>query len=149
MPKQGFKHSGKCFILFIVTFVLAFKIYAGECASTTGVYSDMCYSERSGDIGGMEIFVVKSSGEYYVLFQNAQGTVEKPVLVKAKVENCIIEFELPENGLLISGKFKGVIDKNGIKGRFEGYGKTSSYSNVILKRQTSFWQKHDGKENCK
>jgi hypothetical protein len=101
----------------------------------TGIYTDMHVSEVTGDIGGTEIFILRSNLGYHVLIQLAEGVPGTPVLVQAEVSGLNIEFELPSDSRLSGlGHFKGALAADTLRGRF------SNSFEVSLPRGSSFWQ---------
>jgi hypothetical protein len=106
----------------------------------TGVYSDMRFAQDSGDILGIEIFVMFSRSGYWVVFQDAEGSPSEPIVVKAKISNDEISFSLPHrNGY--SGNFKGHIKGRFLVGQFEmGQLSDSHSAKFKLKRKNSYWQ---------
>jgi hypothetical protein len=101
----------------------------------TGLYSNMRHSPESGDVGGMEVFVVYSGEGYFAVVQLAEGVPSPPVVAKAKVEGARIEFTLPAGGAQGASKFAGTISAGGLTGRFEGDAKPT-----FLRRKQSYWQ---------
>jgi hypothetical protein len=73
----------------------------------TGMFSSMHFTEESGDVGGMEVFITYArngvDGHYWVRFQMAEGVPDEPALVRAIVIRNDIEFTVPD-----LGDFKGV-----------------------------------------
>ena len=106
----------------------------------TGSYSDMRSVPESGDILGIEVFVLPSRSGYQVVFQDAEGSPNVPTVVPAKIEKNHIEFDLPERQGY-SGKFVGVITNNDMRGEFtNGQLSSSGKKTFILKRGRSYWQ---------
>jgi len=97
----------------------------------TGIYSNMIYVEEAGDVVGMEIFVVASSGGYHAVVQIAEGAPEEPFVVNVEVKGSDIEFVAPS----ILGKYKGRVSAKGLAGKFENEESVS-----FLKRRNSYWQ---------
>ncbi len=73
----------------------------------TGIYSNMRYVERAGDVVGMEIFIVGGVDSYYATVQIAEGAPNPPVVVKVEVRGSSIEFILPDSPGMNLGKFTG------------------------------------------
>src|SRR5205823_1504006 len=74
------------------------------------VYSDITVDKKSGDYGGMEVFLTDNAGTWFALVTLAEGVLLRPVLVKAEVtgkDYDKIAFTLPnENG---ARKFTGTL----------------------------------------
>ena len=106
----------------------------------TGIYSDLTYSEQSGDMRGTEIIISYSEAGFYVIVQGGEGPLGCPVVVPAVVSELMIEFVLsPEHcmfGVPSGLRFLGVVSADGLRGHFEGY-ESSEY---VLPRGQSYWQ---------
>jgi hypothetical protein len=107
----------------------------GATPQITGIYSNMRYVERAGDVVGMEIFIVGGVASYYATVQIAEGTPEPPVVVKVEVKSSTIEFTLPTDSGVNRGRFTGRISATGITGKFQHAQKTEA-----LNRRKSYWQ---------
>ena len=134
-----------------VLFLLAitYSVFASTkrmMVQKTGIFSNMCINKESRDLTGMEMFVVYSfvneiTKGYYVILQYCEGAVYPPVVIKAKIDDNAIEFEvLKEHNQLLSGKFRGIIQEDGIRGGFSGHRKSDYLGSIFLKRQLSYWQ---------
>jgi len=116
----------------------------GTCASAaervTGIYSNMAFNEESGDVSGIEIFVVYSREGFQAVFQDAEGSPSVPVVVPAIIKGSEISFELPErNGY--SGKFLGRVTKGQLEGHFlTGAVGKEGKPEIVLKKSRSYWQ---------
>ena len=101
----------------------------------TGVYTNMRVSSATGDVGGIEIFVLGSNRGYYVLVQMAEGAPMTPVLASARIRDGEILFEMARDSRLGGmGAFEGSIGGGHLRGRFgNGFA-------VDLQRGQSFWQ---------
>jgi hypothetical protein len=128
----------RAFTVFVWVVMLGFA--CATCAQTkptnklTGIYSDMSYSDDSGDVLGDEIFLVFSNRGYYAVFQGSEGEPYVPVVVPVKVEGNSISFTLPAS-TDPRGKFQGKITNGELTGTFSGNAQT-----VHLKRKASYWQ---------
>jgi hypothetical protein len=126
----------------IVIGLLPWKTVTGAPTENviTGVYTDMRRHPQTGDILGVELFVVQANRGFYVYFQDAEGSPKVPLTVPAKIENHRIEFELPERDGY-AGIFQGVISGSGITGHFIN-GQQSSFGkrDFVLRKGKSFWQ---------
>lgn len=97
-----------------------------------GLYSNLAYSEDSGDLGGHEIFIIYTESSYWVVSQCSEGAPLKPNLVPAKrTGNNTLEFSLKGNGIC-SGKFVVTIKKNTADIKPNLYGSP-------LKKGHSYW----------
>lgn len=113
---------------------------AAQPLKATGIYSDMSFNQESGDVLGIELYVVLSSKGYVVVFQSSEGEPTVPVVVVAKIEGDTIEFELPP-GCAYAGRFTGTLTDEGITGTFPS-GRLGPKGNKIirLKRGKGYWQ---------
>ena len=103
----------------------------------TGVYTNLEYSSESGDVIGMEVFLVYSKKGYYAIFQDSEGEPSIPVVISAKIDSKNITFIIPRNsGTSYSGEFKGRFTERGLVGAFKGI-----KQKIILERRNSYWQK--------
>lgn len=132
----------KVFILVVClpTLLLGAQRTQKSGAKTTGIYSDMYYNEESGDVVGVEMFVVYARGGYYVVFQESEGVPDPPVVVAALVQSDTITFVLPaDKGR--QDRFRGVISPWGITGTFNSGRVNYEGSHTFkLKRKESYWQ---------
>jgi len=119
----------------------ALDICAVAAERVTGIYSDMAFNKESGDVSGIEVFVVFSREGFQVIFQDAEGSPSVPVVVTAVVKGSNISFDLPErNGY--SGKFVGRISNGKLVGSFlAGAVGKEGKSEITLKRGKSYWQR--------
>ena len=101
----------------------------------TGMFSDMFYSDESGDIGGTEIFIVLGDDNYWVVYQEAEGAPTKPIIVKAEITANQIKFILPKNELHEELIFTGKITEKALIGKFEGRDEK-----LKLPRKKSYWE---------
>lgn len=104
------------------------------------MYSDMAFNKESGDVSGIEIFIVFSQDGFKAMFQDAEGSPSVPVIIPVDVKGPNIAFELPaRNGY--SGKFVGRIENGKLVGRFlSGATGKEGGSEIRLKRGKSYWQ---------
>ena len=106
----------------------------------TGIYSDLFYSEQSGDMRGTEIMISYSEAGFYAIVQAGEGPLGCPVVVPVVVSELTIEFVLPPEpcmfGVPAGLRFLGVVSADGLRGHFEGY---ESWE-LELPRGQSYWQ---------
>lgn len=81
------------------------------------VYSDLCYSERTGDVNRDRLMLVHAFGQYYVVFQTGMGVLQPPVMGQAKIVGDDISFELKRPDGKPSS-FSGTIQPQEIVGTF-------------------------------
>jgi len=95
----------------------------------TGIFSDMRFSQMSGDVSGMEVWLVSGPRSYYAVVQMAEGEPEIPVVVPAEVNGLAVRFHLQEINLTFSGK----VTRRGLVGVRRG-------EHLVLPRGKSYWQ---------
>jgi len=110
-------------------------------AQVTGIYSNIYYNSAAGAHYGVEMFVTYTRDGYYVLFQEARGAPDVPVLVKASVEGEKIEFVLPDR-IGYHGKFSGTVSKEALSGSFAEpqLNRVTDTLLFTLRRTQSYWQ---------
>jgi hypothetical protein len=96
----------------------------------TGMFSDMRYSDGSGDVSGREIFIVGANDGYFAVVQIAEGMPGTPVVVPVEVDGNRIKFTMPGR---IPEIFEGRVTSSRLEGRLES-GKLS------IRRSKSYWQ---------
>lgn len=104
-----------------------------------GCYSNLRYSEESGDLIGVEANIIYSNHGFFMLFQESDGYPNVLHLVKLKVEGEKIEFTIPsrdeDNNI-----FTGIISDDILEGKF-----IHSDSGFNLKKKSSYWAFHGDK----
>jgi len=114
----------------------------------TGTYTSFEYYEESGDVLGIEIFIIPSDKEDWVVFQTSEGYPEAPIIVPAKIFDNVITFELPDSSSY-SGRFVGEFLDGYLIGKFENSALTPSGDKFFrLRYNPSFWQKNSASPNC-
>lgn len=100
-----------------------------------GIYSNM--QAVDGEYSGFEFIIVPSTQGDFVVFQEAEGWPEKPLLLAARLgastptDNNAVRFEHPE-----WGPFKGVVSGDSLAGEF-----TQAKHQITLRRGQSIWQR--------
>lgn len=123
------------FISFALIFI-SINVAATETdhQKVTGMFSDMTYSQETGDVIGIEVFLVYSNRGYFAVYQTSEGEPSVPVVVSARVDGSSVSFQVPPE-IDSRGSFNGAIGNNELTGRFSGNGQV-----VHLKRKPSYWQ---------
>jgi hypothetical protein len=126
-----------------VLILMAFPVSAqtAEGPQITGIYSNIYYNRAAGAHYGVELFVTYTRDGYYVLFQEARGAPDVPILVKATVDQEKIEFVLPDR-IGYHGKFSGTISKEALSGSFSEpqLNRVTDTLLFTLRRTQSYWQ---------
>lgn len=121
-----------------VAFSYAVLASAAPPIKVTGIFSDLHYVSKAGDVVGSEIFIVYGgSAGYYAIVQCAEGWPSKPIVVAATVRGNEVEFSAhgDSDSHCPQGRFKGRVTAQGLQGVFEG----TEYPG-FLKRKRSYWQ---------
>jgi hypothetical protein len=107
----------------------------------TGVYSNIYFNRTSNVHLGIELFVLYTRDGYYVLFQEARGAPDVPILVKAEVDQDRIAFELPDR-IGYHGRFSGRIGPEALTGSFAEpqLNRVTDTLLFTLRRTQSYWQ---------
>ncbi len=133
-------------LLVMTIFALLSSLFACTVVSVpipnkklTGIYTNLKFNGESGDVAGIEIFVVWSKQGYRVVFQDAEGSPRSPIVVDATISDKKIKFTLPERKGY-SGEFVGEFVEDGIAGSFADGTRSDAGKMVRLKRSLSYWQ---------
>jgi hypothetical protein len=78
------------------------------------VFSNLILDPETGDVGGIEVILIKSYSQDWVAVMMASGVAEDPVLVPVVENGATIEFTLPPQRNSNYGKFRGVISRAGL-----------------------------------
>lgn len=106
----------------------------------TGVYTNMNLNAKTGDLAGIEVFLVQTQKGYHVVFQAAEGEPSMPVIAPAVVSGLLIEFTVPP-GAFYEGKFSGRITSRALIGRFDnGQLNHDGKAEFVLRKTKSYWQ---------
>lgn len=109
--------------------------YAAQSVRFTGTFSDMHYSQESGDLIGHELSIVFTNAGYEGTYQVAEGEPSKLMLVEIVFHGDRISFSVPTG--TYAGSFTGIIKLKGIAGTFTY--KSGAKEKVDLPRRKSYW----------
>lgn len=125
---------------FIAALALTFAASAQTNPHVTGFFTNMKYVADSGDVLGMEVWIVYARHGYWATVQLAEGFPEPPVVVRVEVSGPKISFDVPDpadepdhNRGRATFRFMGAVNRTGLVGTF-------LQQRVILKRTKSYWQ---------
>lgn len=100
----------------------------------------MMFVADSGDVVGMEVWIVYGKRGHWATVQLADGFPGVPVVVPVDVSGPKISFEIPDpasepdrNGNRSTFRFTGELSTAGLTGTFR-------QQRVVLKRTKSYWQ---------
>ncbi len=113
---------------------------ADKPVRVTGIYSDLRYSDESGDLGGTEIFIVYAARGYTAFVQTAEGEPDEAVAVPVKVDKNRISFIVPKptNGPWV---YDGRITATGFVGTLTISNGGKRYTTKLqLRRKKSYWE---------
>jgi hypothetical protein len=106
---------------------------------TTGVFSNMEYHKDSGDVSGIEVFIVNTKHGYMATVQIAEGEPDAPILVPVTQSGDSLSFEVPSAGAKLL--FTGTVKADGLYGHFNnGAFSDRSDGRFMLRRGRSYWQ---------
>jgi hypothetical protein len=87
-----------CGMFFVAVLTPLFSINA-IAATPVRCFSDMTYHKVEGDYVGFNICLVEHRGGMSVIFQEAAGFLEAPILIEGQVRKDKLSFELPAMAL--------------------------------------------------
>lgn len=106
-------------------------------APLPGMYSSLTGSQRSGDVVGMELFVVPGGSGLHGVLQGSEGAPGVPVVVPLQSSGNVIRFSIPPNCscALPAGDYTAELSRAGAKVRGPG-----QFGERQLARTASYWQ---------
>jgi hypothetical protein len=126
----------KLFVIFLL--VVSIPVFAKD--AVTGIYTNMSFNSQSGDVSGIELFIVFTKEGYKGIFQDVDGVLNVPIVVPMKIDKSEVSFELPDREGYV-GKFTGKILKGKIVGRFSaGQISADGSEAIVLIKKKSYWQ---------
>ena len=119
-----------------ITLFISLSFFCSVKKSITGIYSSFEYSNNSGDIIGMEAYIVPNPNGFSIIIQASEGAPAFPEIFNLLVSEDLITFEIPNNSAcgLLPGIYSGIIEENSL------YLKSPNKTMFYLKRGKSFWQ---------
>ena len=120
----------------IVLAVVCANVWAAESVEveSTGMYSNLEYSDESGGIRGVEIYLVHGGGGHFALVQCAKGDPAAPVVVPVEISGTVVSFKMPEGRTECGASFRGTVSREGLHGRFAG-----ESADRWLLRRNGYW----------
>lgn len=116
----------------VLTVILAtlFSLEA-TAAPTTQCFSDMNYHKVEADYVGFNICLMEHRGGVSVVFQEAAGMLEAPLLIEGEVVKGKLRFQLPDSALT-PGTWEAVFNRQGMV-------VTNPVGNVYQLKKKSVW----------
>ena len=105
----------------------------------TGTFGRLRYGEESGDLSGIEIFIMMGLSGYVAVVQIAEGAPADPVVVPVTLEGAVVSFEMQSGKETL--RYKGTVRADGLYGRFDNAafsGREDGF--FLLRRGQSYWQ---------
>jgi hypothetical protein len=126
--------------LFLVPFFLCALVASAEERGElriSGIYSNLTYNDESGDLQGMEVFIIPRNGPdnaYQAFAQVVEGGAPSTFLVPVNAAGGKIEFTLPQDGSFAAAHFVGRVKEQ------ELVLHQDKEKEEHLKRGKSYWQ---------
>lgn len=124
----------------VVIGVLGLAGAAGSASPTnlpTGIYSSLSTSAPSGDLVGLEMFVLQGATGHFAVLQGSEGAPGDPVAVPLQVNGSTVRFSIPARCAcaLPEGRYEALLSRTGARLRGPG-----NFGEKQLTRGNSFWQ---------
>ncbi len=122
--------------------ILGLAFVAGAAAPPsppTGIYSSLSASELSGDLVGLEFFVLRGATGHFAVIQGSEGAPGDPITVPLQVNGNSVQFSIPGKCAcaLPEGAYEAQLSQTGAKLRGPG-----NFGERLLPRTSSFWQRN-------
>lgn len=104
----------------------------------TGIYSSLAASEWSGDLVGLELFVLRGATGHFAVIQGSEGAPGDPITVPLQINGNSIRFSIPGKCAcaLPEGIYEAQLSRTGARLRGPG-----TFGERQLPRTASFWQR--------
>ncbi len=105
----------------------------------TGIYSSLSESERSGDVVGGELFVIRGATGHFGVLQGSEGAPGNPITVPLQVNGNSVRFSIPAKCAcaLPEGMYEAQLSQTSARLRGPG-----NFGERQLPRTNSFWQRN-------
>lgn len=106
----------KILILSLLIYLLSPIIVSAEKSSLAGIYSSFRYSDKSGDIVGMEIQLIPNPIGYSAIVQASEGAPAFPEAYRIKASGNTFTLIIPEKSVcgLMPGIYSGTVTKKAL-----------------------------------
>lgn len=122
-------------LILLALIAASYATYAAHPVKLTGTFSDMQYSQESGDLIGHELHIVFTNAGYEGTYQIAEGEPSKLMLVNIRFSGDQISFSVLTGRY--AGSFVGNINSKGVTGVFTY--KSGATEKIDLPRRNSYW----------
>jgi hypothetical protein len=105
----------------------------------TGHFGRLEYHKESGDVVGLEVFIMRGRSGYVAVVQVAEGVPADPVVVPTKLDGATLSFEIPSGKEIL--RYTGTVRPDGLYGRFDNDAFSDRADGFfLLRRGQSYWQ---------
>lgn len=126
-------------VLWIVSCCTLLGSQPNASASPTGLFGRLEYHRESGDLVGLEVFIVKGRSGYSAVVQIAEGVPEDPVVVPIRLEGGVLSFEVRSGTTPL--RYQGTVRADGLYGKFDNGAFSDRKDGLfLLRRGQSYWQ---------
>jgi len=117
-----------------------FVLHAQSARPTpTGLFGQLEYHKESGDVTGLEIFIMRGRSGFVAVIQTAEGVPEDPVVVPIKIDAASVSFEMRSGTETL--RYQGTLRRDGLYGRFDNDAFSDRADGLfLLRRGRSYWQ---------
>ena len=109
-----------------------------ERPSFVGIYSSFHYSEKSGDLVGMEIQIIPDPIGYSAIVQASEGAPAFPEVYRINIKGKSFKLDIPKSSScgLVPGEYSGTFNEMTLILK----GQNSPSRKYALPKGKSFWQ---------
>jgi hypothetical protein len=126
-------------VLWVIGYGSLLDAQATAPGKPTGLFGRLAYSKESGDVAGLEVFIMKGRSGYVAVLQVAEGVPEDPVVVPVKLDGEVVTFEMPSGKETL--RYRGAVRPDGLYGRFDNDAFSDRADGFfLLRRGRSYWQ---------
>ena len=105
----------------------------------TGLFGRLEFHKESGDVTGLEIFIMRGRSGYVAVVQIAEGVPNDPVVVPLKVDGTVLSFETRSGKETL--RYRGTVRSDGLYGKFDNDAFSDrTDGSFLLRRGRSYWQ---------
>jgi hypothetical protein len=108
----------------------------GAQVRVTGTFTDLRYSQESGDLIGVELLIVPAHGDtgsYVAFVQMAEGGAPYSAVVPVEVSGNKLKFSMPNPGTYAGLSFSGIVSRDRLIGTW------TDGNHEVLRRHASYW----------